>query len=304
MTRAAPPWRAYALLAASMALVGSYVGLSKLLLVSFPVFVLAWLRYAIGAVAMLPWLRRAAGEARLTRADVRLLFWEAFFGNFLFTTLMLYGVAATSAVAAGVVMAALPAAVGLLSALLLRERLTAAVRVGIVLAVAGIAWLALARSTAAGNPAPWWGYALLVGAVLCEALYVVIGKRLTAGVSPKRIAALINLWGMALVSPLALWQVLALGWPTPSLGTALLLVYYALAASMWSVWLWMSGLTRMPANQAGVFTVLLPITAALIGVVWLGEPFGMAQAGSFALALAGLLVATWPTRRSSHPEAS
>ncbi|MCA0177332.1 MAG: DMT family transporter [Proteobacteria bacterium] len=294
---ATPPWRAYVLLAASMALVGSYVGLSKLLLASFPVFVLAWLRYAIGGVAMLPWLRRAPGEARLTRADLRLLFWEAFFGNFLFTALMLYGVAATSAVAAGVVMAALPAAVGLLSALLLRERLAPAVRVGIVLAVAGIGWLALARSTDAGNPAPWWGYALLVGAVLCEALYVVIGKRLTAGLSPKRIAALINLWGLALVTPLALWQVWALGWPTPGLGTVLLLVYYALAASMWSVWLWMSGLTRVPANQAGVFTVLLPVTAALVGVVWLGEPFGAAQAGSFALALAGLLVATWPSGR-------
>lgn len=294
---ATPPWRAYALLAASMALVGSYVGLSKLLLASFPVFVLAWLRYAIGGVAMLPWLRRAPGEARLTRADWRLLFWEAFFGNFLFTALMLYGVAATSAVAAGVVMAALPAAVGLLSALLLRERLAPAVRVGIVLAVAGIGWLALARSTDAANPAPWWGYALLVGAVLCEALYVVIGKRLTAGLSPKRIAALINLWGLVLVTPLALWQVAAQGWPAPSLGTTLLLVYYALAASMWSVWLWMSGLTRVPANQAGVFTVLLPVTAALVGVVWLGEPFGAAQAGSFALALAGLLVATWPGRR-------
>mgnify|MGYP006921752663 CR=1 FL=1 len=35
------PWRAYALLAASTSLVGSYVGLSKLLVAAFPVFLLA-----------------------------------------------------------------------------------------------------------------------------------------------------------------------------------------------------------------------------------------------------------------------
>ena len=42
---------------------------------------------------------------------------------------------------------------------------------------------------------------LLLGAVTCEALYVVIGKQLTGNVSPKRISALINLWGLLLVTP-------------------------------------------------------------------------------------------------------
>ena len=63
------PWRAYLCLAGSMALVGSYVGLSKLLVAVFPVLLLAWLRFGIGAVAMLHWLRRAPGEAPLTRRD-------------------------------------------------------------------------------------------------------------------------------------------------------------------------------------------------------------------------------------------
>ena len=40
----------------------------------------------------------------------------------------------------------------------------------------------------------------------CEALYVVIGKKLSASLGPKRISALINLWGLVLVAPFALWQ--------------------------------------------------------------------------------------------------
>ena len=109
------PWLAYASLAVSMMVVGAYVGFSKLLVAAFPIFLLAWLRFAIAAVAMLHWVPRRSGEAPLSRHDRRLLFWESFLGNFMFSVFMLYGVALTSALAAGVVMAAIPAAVALLS---------------------------------------------------------------------------------------------------------------------------------------------------------------------------------------------
>ena len=57
-----------------MALVGAYVGLSKLLVVVFPVFLLAWLRFGIAAVAMAGWTRRAPNEPHLSPRDRRLLF--------------------------------------------------------------------------------------------------------------------------------------------------------------------------------------------------------------------------------------
>lgn len=293
------PWLAYGALASSMVLVGSYVGLSKVLVAVFPVFLLAWLRFGIAALAMPHWLRRAPGDAALSARDRRLLFWESFLGNFGFSICMLFGVAATSALAAGVVMAALPAAVALLSWALTRERIDARMATAIALAVAGIGTLALAR----GGPddatpaAPWWGYALLLGAVFCEASYVVIGKQLTAAVSPRRISALINAWGLALVTPLGLWQALSFDFSAVAPRDWALLVFYALAASVVSVWLWMKGLQRVPAPRAGVFSVLLPVTAALVGVLGLGEPFGWPHALAFGLALAGLLLAVLPVPR-------
>ena len=103
------------MLAASMALVGGYVGLSKMLVAALPVFLLAWLRFGIAAVAMAHWLPRSPDEAPLSRHDRGLVFLESFLGNFLFSICMLFGVAATSALAAGVVMSAIPAAVALMS---------------------------------------------------------------------------------------------------------------------------------------------------------------------------------------------
>ncbi|MBE0549387.1 MAG: DMT family transporter [Rubrivivax sp.] len=289
---------AYLSLAASMALVGSYVGLSKLLVAVFPVLLLAWLRFGIAALAMLHWVPRQPGEAPLSPHDRRLLFWESFLGNFLFSICMLYGVQATSALAAGVVMAAIPAAVAILSRLFLHERIVPRVQAAIACAAAGIVLLAFVKAPggAQAAPAPWWGYALLLGAVLCEASYVVIGKRLTGQVSPRRISALINLWGLVLVTPFGVWQALRFDFSAVPAATWTLLVFYAIAASMVTVWLWMQGLRHVPSSRAGVFTVMLPVSAALVGIAVLGEAFTAVHVLAFALALAGLLLATWPEK--------
>lgn len=297
----AVPVAAYASLALSMTLVGSYVALSKILVLVFPVMLLAWLRFGIGAVAMAGWVKRRPQERPLSPADRRLLFWESFFGNFLFSVCMLFGVSLTSALAAGVIMAAIPAAVAVLSWLLLGERISGRVQLAIVLAVGGIVLLSAGKApdTAAGD-AGWrmlLGNALLFAAVCCEALYVVIGKKLTGNVSAKRISALVNLWGWALVTPFGLVLAMQFDFSAVSPGHWLLLVFYSLAASMITVWLWMTGLRHVPAASAGVFTVFLPISAALVGVLALGERFTPLHALAFGLALAGVVLATWPARR-------
>ena len=76
---------AFACLALSMSLVGGYVALSKPLVLAFPVFLLAWLRFGIGGVAMLGWLKRPADELPMTPQIRWLLFLESFIGNFLFS---------------------------------------------------------------------------------------------------------------------------------------------------------------------------------------------------------------------------
>jgi len=291
----------YLCLAGSMALVGSYVGLSKLLVTVFPVFLLAWLRFGIAAVAMASWVRRGPGEAPLSRHDRWLLFWESFLGNFLFSICMLFGVARSTALSAGVIMAAIPAVVAILSRLILGERITPRVALGIACAVAGIvglAWVKNADAAQAAGSDAWIGNALLFGAVVCEASYVVIGKRLAGNVSAKRISALVNLWGLVLVTPMGVWAALSFDFGAVRGGTWGLLLFYALAASVVTVWLWMTGLKHVSAASAGVFTVMLPISAAAVGVAFLGERFTAGHAVAFGLALAGVLLATWRPRRS------
>ena len=303
---------AYACLALSMSLVGSYVALSKPLVAALPVFLLAWMRFGLGGLAMLRWLKKPMDEIPMSGQTRRLLFLESFLGNFLFSICMLYGVSMTSAVAAGVIMAAIPAVVAVMSWLFLRERVGLRVGAAVACAVLGIGLVSLSKGEQAitviagrgadltSNPV-WLGNLFLVGAVLCEAAYAVIGKKLTGVLSPKRITALINLWGFALITPFGLWMAWGFDFAAVAPSSWVLLLFYSLAASVWTVWLWMTGLKTISANQAGVFTVLLPVSAAAVGVIVLGETLNATQVGAFAIALTGVVLATLPQRGLRQP---
>lgn len=295
---------AYGCLALSMSLVGGYVALSKPLVAAMPVLLLAWLRFGIAALAMPHWLRRAAGESRMDTRTRSLVFLESFLGNFLFSICMLYGVSMTSAVSAGVIMASIPAVVAIASWLFLKERITLRIGLAIACAAIGIGLLALtpARGVATADGVqstswPWLGNLLVFCAVLCEGAYAVIGKSLTGRLGPKRIASLINLWGFVLSTPFGIWYALHFDFGSVSVGIWTLLVFYAVAASIWTVWLWMTGLRHVAASQAGVFTVMLPVSAALVGVLVLGENLFAPQLVAFSIALVGVVLATWPPRR-------
>lgn len=290
-----------------MSLVGCYVALSKPLAAVLPVLLLAWMRFGIGGLAMLHWLKKPADEPLLTPQTKRLLFLESFLGNFLFTICMIYGVSLTDAVSAGVTMASIPAAVAVMGWVFLQERVAPRTWVAVVCAVGGIALFALSKTehlAQAGQALDakknqnmvWLGQLLLVGAVICEAAYTVIGKKLTGSLGPKRITSLINLWGFVLTTPFGLYLALGFDFAAVGWGTWMLLLFYALAACMWTVWLWMTGLKAVPAAQGGVFSVMLPVSAALVGVLFLGESINGMQLVAFAIALASVLLATLPSR--------
>jgi drug/metabolite transporter (DMT)-like permease len=296
-----------------MSLVGSYVALSKPLVAALPVLLLAWMRFGIGAIAMPHWLAKPAGETPMTPATKKLVFLESLLGNFLFSICMLYGVSMTSAVSAGVIMASIPAVVALLSWLFLRERIGLRVWAAIACAALGIAMFALSKSAPAApngralqtdltHQNQMLGNLLVLAAVVCEAAYAVIGKKLTGVLTPKRITALINLWGFVLMTPMGLYMALKFDFGAIAVTTWVLLVFYALAASVWTVWLWMTGLKSVPAAKAGVFTVMLPISAALVGVFALGETLRGAQLLAFSIALLGVMLATLPNRTNAKSD--
>ncbi|WP_321817954.1 MULTISPECIES: DMT family transporter [unclassified Paraburkholderia] len=284
-------------LVAAMLLVGSNVGIGKTIVAFLPVDLFALLRFVIALAVLWP-LLRVARMRRVKRGEWLNLFLQALFGTFGFTLLMLGGVHRTSAVAAGVITSTIPAIVALFSWLFLRERPDARAFASIALAIAGIAVINLAHVDAsAANPGSFAGNLMVLGAVCCESLYVILSRRLTQTLAPLEICAYTHLFGFLLMLPVGLHSAFSFDYASVPAGIWGLVLWYGLSASVFSFVLWMMGIRHVPGSIAGVFTAVLPVAAALYGMVFLGERPTPAHGIALACVIAGIALASFKTRR-------
>lgn len=295
MSRAArlAPWY----LGASMALVGANVALGKLIVAVVPVLAFLLLRGLLSCVLFAPeFVRHWRAGVPLTPGERRNLFWQALLGIVGFSVFMLFGLRLTTATAAGVITSTIPAAVALLSWLLLRERPSTRVLASVALAVAGVALLNLGpilykQGYAAFTGQSITGNALILCAVLCEASYVVLAKRLTGTLGAARISAFANAYALLIVLPFGVWALREVDFNALTPQLVGVMAWYIVAASVICFWLWMKGIRHVSASRAGVFTACLPIAAALTAVLVLGERFSVFHVGALLLVLAGIWLA-------------
>ncbi|WP_269510921.1 DMT family transporter [Burkholderia sp. IMCC1007] len=285
----------------SMLFVGSNVGIGKSIVVFVPVAILATLRFVIAIAVLWPLFSPVKMRA-VRRAEWLNLFLQAFFGTFMFTLLMLNGVQRTSAVAAGVITSTIPAIVALFAWLILREKPNGRALVSIALAIAGVVTINLANGTARGaggaSSGSLTGNLLILGAVCCESIYVILSRRLTQTLAPIDICAYTHLFGLLLMLPLgatALWH---FDYASVPAGTWALVVWYGLSASIFSFWLWMKGIRHVPGSLAGVFSAVLPISAAGYGIAFLGERPTLAHGIALACVVAGIGLASLRGKRA------
>ena len=189
-----------------------------------------------------------------------------------------------------------PLWIALLAALCLGERLSRLVRLALALAIPGTALL-VAGPAAPGVAASGslLGPLLGLGAGLSYAAYAVTAKGLLARRPPLAVAAATFSLAALLLLPTALapsaGAALAAGWP--------LFLYLGVGPTAIAYWLFGLGLARVPATVAGIATLLEPLTATALGVLWFGERLG--PTGWLGALL--LLTAFAALARASHRDA-
>jgi DME family drug/metabolite transporter len=143
------------------------------------------------------------------------------------------------------------------------------------------------------------GAVLALGAGLSYAIYAVIGKATLARVSPLPLAGITFTVAALTLAPALAWEEavsepLAKGWP--------LFLYLGLVPTALAYGLFTVGLRRTPATLAGITTLLEPLTASTLGVLFFGERLGAAGSVGALLLLAAILLLT--VRRAPHPALS
>ena len=277
-------------LVAAMALTGANVAIGKAIVAEIPTYAFLLLRFAVASAALALLARTEPGPklSDMSRGELRDLALMALLGMVGFTVFMLEGLKRTTAADAGIITATLPAVVGALGVVFAGDRLARAQLFAVALAVAG---LILVQATGVvGGRATLLGNLLVACAVLCEASFVVLGKRLAPPYQPLRLALGANLVGLLLAMPLALIDLPSFDVGSVRLEIWLLGVWYALAASVICLWLWYRGLPYVETWLAGLATAAIPLTALAASALFLGEAIGITRLAGAALVIAGIAV--------------
>ncbi len=284
-------------LIAAMAMMGANVPLSKLLIAAIPVEVLLLLRFVV-ASTVLALLARAEPGPSLGALNARQwseVFVLALAGSVLFTWFVLEGVRRTSGGSAGIIMAALPAVVAV-AGLMLGERLRRGEGAMIALAVAGVAmiqaWGGARNGPASGIAGEIVGNLLIGCAVLCEATFILVARRISTEVGPMRLSLAVALVSLGVCAPFGLGGVVRLEASAVSPHMWALLVWYALTASVLCTVLWYRGVGHVERWAAGLATAAVPVAALSVSAVVLGERISAAQMAGGALVIGAIVVGT------------
>ncbi|MEM9026821.1 MAG: DMT family transporter [Pseudomonadota bacterium] len=288
-------------LIAAMSFTGANVPFGKIVVESVSVYHVLLFRFTVAACALLcvtgrPGIRRLVGLQRRDWLDIAVL---AGVGSVLFTVFLLEGTRRTSAVDAGIITATLPAAVAILSVVVLRHVLSRAAMICVALAAVGL--IVMQAGSADVGAASLTGNGLVAMAVLCEATFVLVSRRVSARLRPTDLSLAVSVLSAAMALPFALPGLsLSVAVETP-LWVWLLATWYALSASVFCTVLWYAGVGRVPPWQAGLATAALPVTAMVVSVMVLNESLSAFQIVGAVLVIGAICAGALIPARSETP---
>ncbi|KVX16695.1 hypothetical protein WL01_16050 [Burkholderia ubonensis] len=295
----------YLYLAAAMTGVGSTVIASRLAAGGLPPFTATALRFLIATPLLFALMRaQRLRWPRLSRRDAGLLVVQAAAGGVGYTVLLICGTRLSSPLDAGVMLGTLPAMSTLIAAVLLRERQTPRDWAAAALATAGVLLVTFTPGHAAPSMRALAGDALVLAAVACEAVFILLSRRLAVPLAPLTLSTAMSGLGFALaLVPAAFeWHAATAGWTSGAIAavvSVVSVVYYALVPTVLGYLCWYAGSARTSGTEAALFTAFAPVSAVLFAVTLFGETLNAARLAGIALVVAGVLVGAMRRRAAT-----
>lgn len=190
---------------------------------------------------------------------------------------------------AAVVMGTTPAVTAVGAYAFLGERFGASRLAAVALAVAGVVVVNVGTHAAHGSGENIvLGSALVFGAVCCEASYSLMGKRLTAQLSPLTITATATIVATIVSPPPALWDATSIAWSDVTVRQWLAVAWWGAGSMALGSWLWFTGMEAVEGSVAAPFMGAMPLRALALSDVPLGEQPEWIHLVGLVLVLGGL----------------
>ena len=284
---------AYGALVITTALWGSNPSISRLVLDAVPPVALAWSRWFVVLVAVLPLVwpeRRLIAEALRTRWKTLLVF--ALLAGAPQSVVIYKGLELSSAVNLGLFNSAIPVLILVLGAVFWGKRIRMQEAAGIVVSLAGVLVILFKGSLAKALALAFnLGDVILFAGMVMWALYTLKLVERPRALSPPALVLLIAGFGLIATTPLMIFECIAVHPPRLDGITTLALVYIGLGPTLGAMLCFNYGVERIGPVSAGVLVHLMPVFASLFAVLLLGEQVHRFHAAGFALVAGGALLA-------------
>lgn len=285
----------------------SFVSTKTVLQEFGPVTILAT-RLALSSLFLIVLDRIIPSREQLRRwplaSDLRWILLLTLFQPLLYFLAENYGLQTVSATIASIIIATIPVFTPILARPFLGERIGVGGVVGVILSLVGVAIIVLERPDATGATTAQFttgGLLLLFGAVLAAVGYTVVVRRLPGRYRPLSIVKMQSIIGL----PIFLVMALAIdGVPRvlPSLEVGIHLAYLAIFPSSLAFVFFSTGIRKLGASRANVFTNLVPGFTAITAWILLGEQFSAQKLIGMAVVVAGVLTAQLVRSVSDRPD--
>lgn len=251
---------------------------------------LALLRYAIAVLCLLPFVL-ASGRFGIARRDL----WPVMalgvvqFG--LLIALLNLGLRYMPATRAALLFTTFPLLTMVIAAALGRERLTAAKTAGVLLSIAGVAITLGEGLLVETVETEWLGAACVLGAALCGAVCSVLYRPYLERCPTLSVGMMAMFAAVLFLAMLSIPEGFYTVPPALSdLGWGLVAFIGLSSGGGYLLWLW--ALKHATPTRVTVFLSLSPITAAVLGVLVLGEPLTAGTLVGLVAVVGGLWIAT------------
>ncbi|MCJ7701567.1 MAG: DMT family transporter [Anaerolineales bacterium] len=247
---------------------GMYV-VSKVVLEVVPPFTLLTLRLILGTVVLWPFVIKSGG-IHFSKKQWKQVLAVGFVGYGISLGFQFTGTKLSTAANGALVTSATPAFVLFIAYYFLGERITLRRIFALGLATIGVV-IILDPRNARLSPELFWGNLSLICAALTWALYSVLIRKVTRGLSVLPVSLVCFWGGLPLTIPAAMIELKLIGLGNFSVGVVLGVIYLGVVSTGLAMYLWNLAFARLEAGVASLTFFAQPVVGVGLGALLLGE---------------------------------
>lgn len=200
----------------------------------------------------------------------------------------------TTAINLGLMQSSIPAIIMLMGLIVFQTQATMLQIIGLVIAMTG-AVIVIAKGSLETILTLTFNHGDLIMMVgcICYAGYT-LGLSRRPAIDSITMMGVLSIFAFITSLPFTFFESVAGAVILPSLTGWLILFYIAIVPSFLSQVWFMLGVDKIGSSKAGMFTNLVPVFSALLGIQLLGEQMGLYHLASLAMVFTGLYIAQRP----------